>query len=109
MILREGSLTPLLQSSNPATTATITGFRAISLAFPKNGQGEPWAGLGRSAGARTLVEDTPTEEEAWWMAIGATQYNYQQSRTIPGPWLRDITKVELYVHTGVMETPNNFQ
>ena len=54
------------------------------------------------------MEDTPTEEEAWWMAIGATQYNYQQSRTIPGPWLRDVTKVELYVHTGAIVNPHNF-
>ena len=54
------------------------------------------------------MEDTPTEEEAWWMAIGATQYNYQQSRTIPGPWLRDITRVELYVHTGAIVNPYNF-
>ena len=97
-----------VQSSNPARAATISGFQAISLAFPNNGHGEAWAGLGRSAGARTLVEDTPTEEGAGWMALGATQYNYPQSRTIPGPWLRDITKVELYIHAGAIVNPYNF-
>ena len=36
-----------IQSSNPLTESTITGFVAISLAFTKNGDLRDWKGLGK--------------------------------------------------------------
>ena len=35
-----------IQSSNPFTESTITGFRPIFLAFVRNGAGGAWAGIG---------------------------------------------------------------
>ena len=89
------------QTSNPATETTITGFKAISLAFTKTGDNNAWAGLGRSQGSsNTLVDDAPSEHN-WWSAIGATVHsNWLQAGSIPGPVNHGVKRVELYAHTG---------
>ena len=89
-----------LQSSNPTTEGTITGYKRIHLAFPKNGAGRAWGGLGRSGNSGTLADDTGSSLY-WWMAVGATEYYHPNKKTIPGPWARPadgIKKIELYVN-----------
>ena len=72
-----------IQSSNPLTETTITGFRPISLAFPLNGHRGPWVGLGKnpSEWTQAAIDDHPTSS-TWWSAIGATSLHYGG---IPGP------------------------
>ena len=87
-----------LQTSNPATEATITGFQAVNLAFPENSWGQAWGGLGRAEKwnrFRTLMDDSPSTGR-WWSAVGATSYSVLQWSTIPGPRNIRVTKVELY-------------
>ena len=75
-----------IQSSNPATEGTVTGFQGISIEFTKNGADQSWAGLGKSETNGTLIDNTGTGDY-WWGAIGATEY-YQSLNgdiTIPGP------------------------
>ena len=88
-----------VQTSNPVTDTTITGFRAISLAFNLDSYNNPWVGLGRSpSGHPTLMDDAPSRTY-WWSAIGATRY-HGGSDTIPGANPHVVKKVELHVHTG---------
>ena len=96
------------QTSNPATETTITGFKAISLAFTKTGDNNPWAGLGRSQGSsNTLIDDAPSEH-SWWSAIGATVHsNWLQAGSIPGPVNHGVKRVELYAHTGNVKSTVN--
>ena len=94
-----------IQSSNPVTETKITGFRAISLDFKKNGVTSAWAGLGKSISntySEVLIDDAPTSRR-WHCAIGACGYWPRKPR-IPGPhgiahsWaVSGVTKVELYV------------
>merc|ERR1719412_1825009 len=93
-----------LQTSNPATESTITGFQAISLSFTSNGFGNPWVGLGRAPSQQgySLMTDTPLDGSTWWTAVGATRYHGQG--TIPGPPYRVIRQVELYVALGCSST-----
>ena len=75
-----------IQSSNPATEGTVSGFQGISIEFTKNGADQSWAGLGKSETNGTLIDNTGTNQY-WWGAIGATVY-YQSLNgdyTIPGP------------------------
>ena len=76
------------QTSNPAVDTTITGFKAVSLAFKLDSYGGPWVGLGRDGTASTgsFIDD----------AIGATKY-YGRADTIPGPYPDVVKRVELYV------------
>ena len=62
------------QTSNPATEGKIRGFQKIKLAFPKNGAGGSWGGLGRSElhSSHTLMDDTGSAPY-WWMAVGASR------------------------------------
>ena len=62
------------QTSNPATEGKIQGFQKIKLAFPKNGAGGSWGGLGRSElhSSHTLMDDTGSAAY-WWMAVGASR------------------------------------
>ena len=95
-----------IQSSNPFTAHTITGFRAIHLAFEKNSYYQPWAGLGRNLPnlqRNTLIDDAPTRGN-YYSAIGAfTYWPDSTKRTIPGPSPNAVTKVELYVfHLGTV-------
>ena len=90
-----------LQSSNPALETTITGFKIISLAFPRNSINNPWAGLGRNLAndTKALMDDAPSEVDYYWSAIGMTFY-HGQNDTIPGPLHHLVKKVDLYVDTG---------
>ena len=92
-----------IQSSNPLTDSTITGFVAISLAFTKNGDLRDWKGLGKaSPQLPTAIDDAPETSFRWFSSIGATQF-YPSKGFIPGPrnvhdaHLGKVTKVELYV------------
>ena len=89
-----------VQTSNPATDTTITGFQAISLAFKLDGYRNPWVGLGRSPAGytQTFMDDAPSRSH-WWSAIGSTSY-FGGSDTIPGPLPNKIKKVEIYVKRG---------
>ena len=82
------------QTSNPVTEGTITGYEPISIAFPANGNGNPWAGLGKSEQPSTLIDDTGSEATAW-MAVGA--FKFTSKDKIPGPWGSQVTRVELFV------------
>lgn len=86
-----------IQSSNPATESTITGFRAKSLAFTKANWESEWKGIGKSVSGKTLMDDAPTIG-SYWTWIGAFSYfPYANPSDIPGPTNWPVTKVELYV------------
>ena len=74
-----------IQSSNPYTDTTISGFEEIFLAFDTDSNNESWKGLGKnSAGndARTIMDDSPTQSY-WYSAIGAK--SAWRNGKIPGP------------------------
>ena len=92
------------QSSNPATSSTIMGFKSISLAFAKDSYNMDWKGLGINLPklqGSTLIDDTPSQGN-WFSAIGAFRY-WGGQNTIPGPRIEPAssksptTKVELFV------------
>ena len=76
---------------------TITGFKAVSLAFKLDSYGGPWVGLGRDGTANTVsfIDEHPSGT-FWWTAIGATKY-YGGADTIPGLYPNVVKRVELYV------------
>ena len=85
------------------TEGTITGYERIHLAFPSNGAGRAWGGLGRSGDTETALLDDTGSSPSWWMAVGATEYYHPNKKTIPGPWslpIDGIKKIELYVKPG---------
>ena len=90
-----------IQTSNPATARTITGFKAITLAFTKASRDTQWSGIGKSVAGDTFIDDAPTIS-SWWTAIGAFKYYPVSSGSgkIPGPTPNAVTKVELYVKQG---------
>ena len=85
-----------IQSSNPATDTTITGFEAISLDVDLNSYDEAWEGLGYSD-HKTLIDDAP-DGDRWWTAIGAYHDYPKESGTLPGLKSNTISIVELYVY-----------
>ena len=99
-----------IQSSNPATETTITGFEAISLAFTKNSYNHSWVGLGRNPNpnADAVIDDAPSTDVFYrWSAVGAIRFyegNHtrflQSNNTIPGPVGHLVTKVDFFVKTG---------
>lgn len=101
-----------IQSSNPLTETTITGFKPISLAFHLNSGKDPWAGLGKSPSqwSGAAIDDTPTSS-GWWYAIGATRLHFGG---IPGPRHKNdsvantgkggvVKKVQLYVQKQIYQ------
>ena len=86
-----------VQSSNPVTETNVTGFREISLAFTKDGYNSSWAGLGRSGGKDTLIDDSRGKPPNWMSAVGAMKNHPEESDTIPGPYYYEVRRVELYV------------
>ena len=90
-----------IQSSNPLTESTITGFEPVSLAFEKDGYNQPWSGIGKSPSnlPSSTIDDRPTNSH-WFSAIGITTFSHGK---IPGPrhsydLLQSlVTKVHLYV------------
>ena len=85
-----------IQSSNPATDTTITGFEAISLDVDINSYDEAWAGLGYSDD-KTLIDDAP-DGIRWWTAIGSYQEYPKEPGTFPGLKKNAVSIVELYVY-----------
>jgi hypothetical protein len=83
------------QSSNPVVDSTISGFEAITLTFPKNGEGNPFGGLGLSPlnFVSNLIDDTP-DHTNWFNPIGTLQLWGGQ---IPGPELKGVKMNVLYV------------
>jgi len=73
-----------IQSSNPLTETTITGFKSISLAFTITSYMKPWGGLGKSVShyPYAAIDDSPSQS-GWWFAIGSTRAYYNGG--IPGP------------------------
>ena len=95
-----------IQSSNPYTDTTITGFEEIFLAFDIDGYVGEWKGLGKnSAGndGHAYIDDSPSQFN-WFTAIGARN-EWGKAEHIPGPKHPDqskqvdaaVSKVELYV------------
>lgn len=93
------------QTSNPATSSSITGFEPVHINFKIRGDEGKWGGLCRSTSpySNTLITDTP-QSDYWYMAVGAMKKWNEAipSGGIPGPrfpdWRYAITKVELYVN-----------
>jgi len=88
-----------IQSSNPFTDSSITGFRPIFLAFTKTGLGGSWEGIGKNPQnllSLAIIGDTPSRSSWWWTAIGAQRY-YGGHGNFPGPNPTNVKKVELYV------------
>ena len=76
-----------IQTSNPYTESTITGFQEISLAFDKNSNNQKWSGLGRNTAGNdifTIIDDAPTSRY-WHSAVGAKKYVTNAEGKIPGP------------------------
>ena len=94
-----------IQSSNPYTNSTITGFEEIFLAFDRDGTNGNWKGLGMNTlgnNGATIVDDSPSHPN-WHSAIGA-KANWEGDENIPGPRhptesgkYSPTSKVELYV------------
>ena len=85
-----------IQTSNPVSATTITGFKAIKLSFTKDGNSNPWRGIGKSNCPISLIDDTPTSSTCW-LAIGATtRYYGSGNKQIYGPISNYVTKVVLY-------------
>ena len=85
---------------------TITGYKRIHLAFPNNGLGQPWGGLGKSGNSNTLAGDAGSNPRGYpWMAVGATKYFTPSEKTIPGPFPHMVKKIELYVKPGPQLLP----
>jgi len=95
-----------IQTSNPATDSTITGFKNISISFPYDSYMKDWHGIGKDITSKYLgafIDDSP-KGDYFWTSIGAYQYHGSAS-TIPGPYKSNISsenqylvkKVELYV------------
>ena len=95
-----------MQTSNPATESTITGFQPISLSFPYNSYLQNWVGIGKdiSGHGATFIDDAPNEIN-WYTAIGSYKYwGEQGATTIPGPRGENaVKKVELYVNPVVCQ------
>ena len=95
-----------VQSSNPVTSSTISGFQSISLAFDKNSYLKEWAGLGKNVpglGENTLIDDAPSDPN-YFSAVGAFSY-WPTAPYIPGPRLAanytnsTVTKVNLHAYS----------
>ena len=93
-----------IQSSNPTTDTTITGFQPVSLAFVKNSVNNDWKGLGINLPKHqgpTLIDDAPSHGY-WYSAIGAFN-DWGGPGNFPGPRIEPhkqkspTTKVVLFV------------
>ena len=85
-----------IQTSNPTTDSTITGFQPISITFQYDSYLKNWTGIGKD------VSDYVPNESFNWTVIGGNQC-YPISPIIPSS--RNITsevyvvkQVELYVN-----------
>ena len=94
-----------LQTSNPATESTITGYQGLHVTFGGSGYNHAFGGLAVSPPSvnETWIDATPPSW-IWWYAIGCFKY-HNGKPNIPGPVDStggySITKVELYVQIGV--------
>ena len=94
-----------IQSSNPVTSSTITGFKPVSLAFDQHFTKAKWQGLGLNEEAHrsnTLIDESPGHG-SWFSAIGAKSNWINIGDKLPGPYINPhktespTTNVELYV------------
>ena len=83
------------QTSNPASSSSIEGYQPVHLDYKLRGRGKSWGGLGLCNKKEAFICDTPIADR-WWMCIGC-QSSYENPNTIPGPWKKATTKVELYI------------
>jgi hypothetical protein len=106
MVLEEGYYIAVggcnewIQTSNPATEKKVDGFRAIQLSFPKKAHKQPWGGLALSSSNAALMDQSPGDNGAWWMAVGAT-WSDSKPPSFPGPFAFGrgymVHKVEMFV------------
>jgi len=92
-----------IQTSNPVTETTVTGYKAVKITWNRNGINGPFQGLGLSPTSfkDNLIDAAPTHSR-WWFSIGTIRPHVGG---IPGP--RDgrnddgkvVKKNELYVMT----------
>jgi len=92
-----------IQTSNPVTETTVTGYKAVKITWNENGINGPFQGLGLSPTSfkDNLIDAAPTHSR-WWFSIGTIRPHVGG---IPGP--RDgrnddgkvVKKNELYVMT----------
>merc|ERR1719342_1675549 len=85
-----------IQTSNPATDSTITGFWPVSISFPYNSNLKNWTGIGKDVSEYrgAFIDDVPSSSY-WWTAIGAYKFHGSPS-TIPGP--RNLKNDQFLVH-----------
>merc|ERR1712141_925137 len=86
-----------IQTSNPTTETTITGFKATSLDISINSIDDAWAGLGVGDEGKCVMDDSP-DTTKWWTAIGAERPYPTNSETFPGLKKNKVSMVELYVY-----------
>ena len=92
-----------VQSSNPATESTITGFKAINWVRTKNSKDKPFGGLGLNEEYKhSLIDDFPENlgDRLFFHAIGSSSEAWEGSGKIAGPRdpaPRRVRKVELYM------------
>ena len=88
-----------IQSSNPVTEQTITGYAGITLTWDTNGYGGPFQGLGLSPTSLdyNLIDSAPfsRNDNWWWFSIGSI--TYEGTVTVPGPAPNNVKIVEFSV------------
>ena len=89
-----------IQTSNPATSNTVTGYEEIFLAFTQSA-GVAFQGLARSSTTSHCFIDSSPGSDYWWMCVGA--FNFNSYRKIPGPLTVDTFLVQLYMNVDHME------
>jgi len=83
--LDEKTCNEWIQTSNPYTESSITGFQEIFLAFDRNSNNDDWRGIGKNLvgnDVAVMMDDSP-DTSNWFSAIGAK--SYWGNGTIPGP------------------------
>merc|ERR1712141_794452 len=95
-----------IQTSNPTTETTITGFVAASLDISINSNDDAWAGLGLGGEGKSLMDDSP-DTTKWWTAIGAERAYPTGSDTFPGLKKNKVSMVELYVYDDGTSSPSS--
>ena len=101
-----------VQTSNPTTSAVVTGYQPISINFAGNAGCGQWGGLHLTAGdyrTTATVMSGSVDSSCWWFSLGALAtycpYTYNGVSGFPGPGTGGNFEVTQWVQLWVMNTP----